>query len=1331
MMQQLYRTTWLFLLMFSVFCSQAKAQSTNGRIIGAEITYKSLGGNDYEITLNAYRDCASTRDLDNQYFINYTSVATPPFTGSLAVNLVNKEEASQFCPGQASFCSGGTLPGYKRYVYKGTVTLPYKSRWTFSWGLGNRSASLTTINNPTQTLYVESMLNNFAVAVNNSPTFSSEPQALVCTNNAISFNLGATQPDTGHVLRYSLVSPRTGSTSVLTYKTGYSATQFLTSSTTIAVNATTGDISLNPSANNEVSCTALKVDEYFNGELIGSVVRDFQIATRDCDNALPSLTGINGQNNFSMSVCAGTSVNFSVSGTDNDVNQSVTLSWNNGITGASFASSGNTGTFSWTPTSSNIGVNTFIVTAKDNACPVPGTQNHTFSIKVVPTPIVKLGNDTTIGCNTTLTLAPILTSGTAPFTYMWSPGGETTPTVQKSVGSYTVLVTDSNGCTAADNIIIKKGIIPDFKSNGDSACVGVPVKFTDLSSSSVASITNWAWRFGDGGTSTTKNPTHAYANPGLYTVRLIVKDATACADTIVKQVKVCKIPTANFNYLDSCQNKPLSIMGIQEADPTACPITTWKLTDDKSNSLTNTTGAFILNYADSGTVNVTLTVFNANGCSSSITKAIYINPRPFVNIVDTSYFFKCNQPDSTVDLQAYARPISKPYKIAWSNGQQIDDTSGTVKDSIVISQTGFYTATVTDVLGCTCVDNITVNKPLTAGFINSNYCEANQTVQFTNITESNWGVKSYQWHFGDGATSSLANPSHLYPLPALGSGTSYSVKLFVTDSTDCLDSIKHQVIIALPTTTYNITSPDTICFGDSISYAGPQGQYVNSWIWKFTDTDSITVTNAAQSNGKYAFNQAGCFNVRLRLVYNDNGTGACQKIYPTKKICVRNPFTVSIDKAGTCANSPTQFTGTKTSGDYTVTNWNWEFWFAPDNATPATMLGSSTQQNPVFTFRRKGIITAKLRATDKKGCKAYTESTFNMNDVAKPSFDNEGFCVGKAIHFTIKTAVDTFENIATYKYIFGDGNQLPSSSGDVYHTYSNTGTYNVVLVAYSQDGCADSSVTALTILNAPTPIIKSDTVCNNIATSFQGSLLVPDATATYFWLFGDGDTANTQNPTHLYTNAGIFEAKLIVTSASGCRDTTTQSVVVKRNPVANFGVGSADLIANRPVVFNDNSSFTVKWIWTFDNNGPKFTTQNPDSADATHTYPKAATDAGNIHTVTLVAESVDGCRDTTSQTIDLNAYFALPTAYSPNGDGLNDKFRVRGKGIKDVREFKIYNRWGQLVFDASGDRQKGLDGWDGKFNGVQQPTGVYVVYAAITTEYGDEIILKGNLTLLR
>ena len=227
-------------------------------------------------------------------------------------------------------------------------------------------------------------------------------------------------------------------------------------------------------------------------------------------------------------------------------------------------------------------------------------------------------------------------------------------------------------------------------------------------------------------------------------------------------------------------------------------------------------------------------------------------------------------------------------------------------------------------------------------------------------------------------------------------------------------------------------------------------------------------------------------------------------------------------------------------------------------------------------------------------------------------------------------------------------------------------------------------------------------------------------------MYGDGDTIMTrksENLWHAYQKAGTYQAELYVeNSVSGCTDTTIKQVVVHPNPVADFTYNEKELIYSRPIKFFDLSTGGIKWLWSF-GDGDSVLIVDPMNRDPEHTY------HGIFETtVTQIVTNEFGCSDTISKKLDLKPYLILPTAFSPNGDGANDGLKLHYKGIEELLEFKVYNRWGELIFDAGHDLHAV---WDGTYRSADQPVGAYVYYVKART-YTQEILSgSGQVTLIR
>jgi hypothetical protein len=335
-------------LLFILRADPAKASHA----MGADLTYECLGGNTYKVRLSFYRDCIGILAPANIY-VNIRSVSCGQTLGVTCNPIPGTgQEVTYLCPTAQSTCNGGTFTGIQEWVYEGVVTLPMQCNdWQFSYSLCCRNAAINTISSPgSNTFYIYASLDNTITPCNSSPTFTNKPVPFACLGQQLCFNHGATDPD-GDSLVYSLVNPRQTVTNDVSYIAPYNAANPLATAGPIQFNTQTGDICFTPTQL-QVTVMAVLVREYRNGVLIGYVVRDIQITVLNCTNDLPTLTGINGTNNFDLTVCANESLCFDVFSNDINAGQQVGLFWNNAIPNATFTSAGSphpTGTFCWTP----------------------------------------------------------------------------------------------------------------------------------------------------------------------------------------------------------------------------------------------------------------------------------------------------------------------------------------------------------------------------------------------------------------------------------------------------------------------------------------------------------------------------------------------------------------------------------------------------------------------------------------------------------------------------------------------------------------------------------------------------------------------------------------------------------------------------------------------------------------------------------------------------------------------------------------------------------------------------------------------------------------------
>ncbi|MGQ9863302.1 MAG: PKD domain-containing protein [Bacteroidia bacterium] len=497
-----------------------------------------------------------------------------------------------------------------------------------------------------------------------------------------------------------------------------------------------------------------------------------------------------------------------------------------------------------------------------------------------------------------------------------------------------------------------------------------------------------------------------------------------------------------------------------------------------------------------------------------------------------------------------------------------------------------------------------------------------------------------------------------------------------------------------------------------------------SYFWNFGDGSPIQQTSGPSATHTYT--QAGVYRVRLIITNPDGCSDTATAWVNSGKVGYRY-----VQRMPYCAGDA--------NGILTVVPYNgtspYTFSLTPLSGAPVPQPPSGTSTD-TFTFTGIGTGIYVLYVRDNSGCDGrdtlyfrYTDSLVLQNFTYAPiPLPN---CLPVRVDFTV-SGVGTSQPWR-YFYTWGDGRRDTTTQNPYWHLYRQSGIYTVQVIAQNAVGCKDSLALTLTIpsgdsvdaqATGPEPALG----CVPLTAQFTAQASQSgNSPLFYIWDYGDGrrDTFTTLPSPHsyTYTTPGIYVPSFWAYTSPYCLDTVQLSPVeVGSTPQVQIILPPADVpngayYPARPITLvATGGADSYQW------QAPSF----PIGTDSFYTIQYLAADT---YCVTLYATNRYGC-DTTLQRCILieGALLTIPNSFTPNGDGINDLFQILAGGIEKL-EFLIYDRWGKEVYNNQGAIKFT---WDGTYNNVAVPEGVYV-YLARYKLYNESTyrVRSGTITILR
>lgn len=1232
-----------------------KASATH--LVGSDISYTCLGGNTYRIDLTFYRDCRGSAAPLGVGIEFRSASCNQYFTDTLLLVTGTGNEITYPCPTLVTSCDdpSSSIPGIQEYKYSGIITFPMQcADWVISWSYCCRNCDITTMQTASPCveganpgMYIAATLDNLNLSCNSSPRFTNIPVAFLCVGQNFTYNHGVIDPD-GDSLVYSLVNPLVNATDSIPFLPGYSATNPITSSPAFAINSATGDLTLTPTQI-EVGVVSILVQEYRNGVLIGSVVRDMEIYVRACNNNLPTASGINGGTSRDTSVCPGTNLCFDILSNDIDPNQIVTMRWNQGIPGATFTVSGfpfPTGRFCWTPSPFDVRPTpyTFTVTVTDDACPNVGFQTYSFQV-FVNSPLYSV-TATDISCNGANDGVASVVPGSGTLTYVWSPGGQTTSSISGlAAGTYTVTITDTvTGCVGQSTVTINDpAVLTVATSTTNPPCAGSNSGVAVALPSGGTPGFSYSWST----VPPTLNDTATGLAPGTYTVT--VTDSRNCTATATATINP-SAPAVSVNTVSvtdlRCNGDANGTATVAASGGTPSYAYSW-------NTVPPQVGPTASGLSG-GTYIVTVT--DSLGCIGTDTVAVS-EPAAIV-ITGTSTPSTCGASDGSATASASGgTPFSFGYQYLWN-------ASGQTTTTITGLPAGVYDVTVTDSNGCTTTFPVTVSDsnilPPIASAIQQVLCNGQTNGIAVAVPQNGTPPFTYAWN-----TTPIQNNDTAFNLSA----GIYAVG--ITDANGCTSFDTVQITEPAPIS-LTVLSSDASCYNDSSGIAIVS--IVNGGTPAFTyDWQPYGGTNASVSNLI-----AGSYTVTVTDLNGCTGTSSVTISEPSQ-------ITVAVNST----TEPTCYGGSDGSIDISVSGGTggYSYFWNPGGATSEDL--SSVDA---------GIYVVTI--TDDNGCTFQQSVSLNQPSPV-PAFagNDTALCTGNSIQLQASlgaglTGLWTSSTGASF---------VNATSPTTVVNNLQPGFNSLTWTVTDANGC--SGTDALTIFN-----YTNITANAGSDTSFCGLGFVQlnaNNVAGFNGNWTSGGLTNFDNPALSNAVATMIDFgtdTLQWTITNGACSTTDYLLITAAEPVS-AEAGDYQVVCADDALLIARSLVNGAGVWSVVTGGGSLADPTNDSTSVT------GLPVGNTLFLWTVTNGPCSASDTVSVNYDNACELELPSGFSPNGDGKNDGYHIKGiEGYPD-NIFRVFNRWGNLVYDKE---DYANEDWVGQNdNGDPLPDGTYFVVLEI------------------
>jgi len=750
-------------------------------------------------------------------------------------------------------------------------------------------------------------------------------------------------------------------------------------------------------------------------------------------------------------------------------------------------------------------------------------------------------------------------------------------------------------------------VYDSFNINGNTSTMFAP-----------ETITDWAWDFGDGTTSTSMNNVHKYGAAGTYPVGLTLTGSNGCINTGINNYIVYPKPAALFSTNIACLGDATNFAGAASnvAAPNVIANHIWAFGDGGISVSTDPSHS----YVTEATYNAELVVVTDQGCRDTVVNDVFVFPDPSPLAVIDNYCFYDSLSFSSASSTINAPGVITQY--LWDFGDGQTSTSSTPKHLYAAQGDYNVSLTVTSGDGCSNQFNTTATAhPAPVALFNVTDKCLYDAVPFdaSASTISSGTIVTYAWRFDDDKIGSSAQTTNQYTTDG-----PYTAELIVTSNNNCKDSLtKPLTVFPVPAAAFTFENK---CLGEAISFSSASSSIgnpgnLNNYEWIFADGGVSTNQNPSHM---YVLPQT--YTVQLKTTSGDGCVDSTSSPVTTHPKPVA---TFTFDDR--CTYDVFNFdASTSTVGNSgAITGYGWTY---GDGNTGNGITNSNL-------YAADGTYTVQLIIATDNNCLDTAEMTSTAYPVPVADFTFTNQCLNIPISFDASgSTINNPGSITNYTWDFaGTASSLGVPTNEF--TFATPDIFEVTLTVTSDQNCVHTTSLFPEVFPLPEPMFTFLNACEQSPVFYSNTSSISKGNlVAYTWDLDNGTASSVTNPLTSYDIAGIYNVKLKAVSGSNCEDSITIPIDVKSKPTARFGAGPLEGCSPLCVDYIDssssNSTSMTNYFWKF-SSGETSTNQNQNTC-----FDNDDNEEDDIFTINpmLVVTNDLGCKDSTSNPYNVKVY---------------------------------------------------------------------------------------------